>query len=193
MKDYSLHLLDILENPVKAGATKVILSISHTGNLLTFLVKDNGPGLTPEISADPADPFATTRKERKVGMGLSLLKMAAEQTGGSFMIGNLKEGGTRLETVFDISHIDAKPLGDLPQAIATAVMSWPAVDFLVQTGNDNQIVLDTVAINAELDGVSLGDPRIQHFLVEQLKSQFQGLFQWVNQVSSSITLGSDTS
>ena len=192
MKDYSLHLLDILENPVKAGATKVILTISHSGNLLTFLVKDNGSGLMPKISADPADPFATTRKERKVGMGLSLLKMAAEQTGGSFMIGNLKDGGTRVEVVFDISHIDAKPMGDLPQAIATAVMSWPAVDFLVRVGNDNRIIIDTAAINAELDGIPLGNPRVQHFLVKQLKCQFQELFQWVNQVSISTTMESET-
>ena len=86
MKDLSLNLLDIAENSVKAGATLTQLLLTQEAGILTFQVVDDGCGMTEEVLRGVVDPFYTTRTTRKVGMGLPLLRMAAEQTGGTMTV-----------------------------------------------------------------------------------------------------------
>ena len=80
MKELSLNILDITENSVKAGATLTEITISEEGELLILTVKDDGCGMSPEVLEGVINPFYTTRKTRKVGLGIPLLKLAAEQT-----------------------------------------------------------------------------------------------------------------
>jgi K+-sensing histidine kinase KdpD len=116
MKDIADHLFDILENSVKAGATEVKITLGIQDSM----------GIK-EINV--TDPFVTSRKTRKVGLGLPLLKKAAEGTGGSLRIFNLEKGGAYLEFKIDISHIDAKPFGDIARTFVDAIYSWPKINF----------------------------------------------------------------
>ena len=93
MKELSLNILDIAQNSVKAGATRIEILLERRGALLTITIADDGKGMTPEFAAAAMDPFTTTRTTRKVGMGLPLFKMAAEQTGGTMTIES-RQGGT---------------------------------------------------------------------------------------------------
>jgi signal transduction histidine kinase len=84
VKDLSLHLMDIAQNATAAGASRVDISLvaQQDPPTLTMTVADNGRGMEAEFLARVADPFTTTRTTRKVGLGIPLLKLAAEMTGG---------------------------------------------------------------------------------------------------------------
>ena len=86
MKELSLNVLDITKNSVKAGATLIDISLVEEGNKLTLTITDNGCGMKPEVVETVMNPFYTTRTTRKVGMGIPLLMLAAEQTGGTVTI-----------------------------------------------------------------------------------------------------------
>ena len=82
-------------------------------------VIDNGCGMTPDMLKRVTDPFCTTRTTRKVGLGIPLLKLAAEQTGGSVTIESRHKVDipiiteTSVTAVFHTDHIDFPPLGDI--------------------------------------------------------------------------------
>ena len=86
MKELSLNILDIAQNSIKANASLLEILLEETNETLRITITDNGCGMTPEILARVTDPFCTTRTTRKVGMGLPLFKMEAEQTGGNLEI-----------------------------------------------------------------------------------------------------------
>ena len=94
MKELSLHLLDIAQNSISAGARHVDLRVEESGERLVLTVADDGRGMAPEFLAAVTDPFTTTRTTRKVGLGLPLLRLAAEQTGGSLAVESQEGKGT---------------------------------------------------------------------------------------------------
>ena len=126
MKDIADHLFDILENSVKAGAKEVKIILGIQNKLFFGKIEDNGMGIKEK---NVTDPFVTSRKTRKVGLGLPLLKKAAEGTGGSLRIFNLEKGGAYLEFKIDISHIDTKPFGDIARTFVDAIYGWPKINF----------------------------------------------------------------
>ena len=127
MRELSLNILDVAENSLKAGADTIKIDVEflREENKLTVRVSDNGCGMTGEQIKHVTDPFYTTRTTRKVGMGLPLLKMEAEQTGGTFCISSKAESeypedhGTEVTAVFNKKHIDYTPLGDVVSSIVT--------------------------------------------------------------------------
>ncbi|MBN2450870.1 MAG: ATP-binding protein [Lentisphaeria bacterium] len=167
MRDLSLHLLDILENSAKAGATRVVAGVSLENDILTFSVQDNGPGLPAPVAADPTHPYCTTRTERPVGLGLALLRAAAEATGGSVTVAGAAGRGVRVEAVFHLGHVDARPLGDLVGALVTAAVGWP-YDLVVELGRPPGVVLDMAEVRRALDGVSLAHPSVRRWLEQAL-------------------------
>ena len=136
MKEISLNILDIAENSVKAGATLTEISVLEKGETLTLVIKDNGSGMTDEVLKTVSNPFYTTRTTRKVGMGIPLLKLAAEMTGGSVTIESKHysdyptDHGTVVTAIFYKNHIDCTPLGDVVSSITTLIQGHPDIDFL---------------------------------------------------------------
>jgi len=110
MKDLALHILDIFQNSVTAGATLVKLQIDEVPAADQYRVRftDNGKGMDEEMVKHVTDPFFTTRTTRKVGLGLSLLKQNAERTGGSMIIQSKPGIGTEVEAVFVYKNIDSQ-------------------------------------------------------------------------------------
>ena len=88
MKELALHIMDILNNSVRARADLIEFGItdSRDKNLYRMTFKDNGTGMDEELLAQVLNPWVTSRTERKVGMGLSLLKQNAELAGGTLTI-----------------------------------------------------------------------------------------------------------
>jgi hypothetical protein len=142
LKDIADHFFDIFENSVNAKANEVIIKISFSENIFYCSISDNGIGIVGE---EVLDPFVTSRTTRKVGLGLPLLKKTAEDTGGYLKIKRANPGGgTKLEFEIDMSHIDAKPFGDLAQAFTDIYFSWPEVDLklYIIRNSKAELVLD---------------------------------------------------
>lgn len=183
MKDLSLHLLDILENSAKGGAGQVIVDLIGSGTRLTVRIADDGPGLPAVVRNDPTDPFSTTRRERRVGLGLSLLREAAEQCGGRLHLEHPSHGGFAVTAEFDLSHLDAKPLGDMTQALVTAVLAWPHLDLMLTLGPEHRAVFCTRELKQQLDGVPLSHPDVVAFLRRTLADELAPLYAWSESIA----------
>lgn len=123
MEDLSLHILDIAENSVRAGANLIKITIDEDINkdILTIEIEDNGEGMDEETLEKVTDPFFTSKTVRKVGLGVSLLKEAARMTGGDLEITSSPGEGTNLRATFQHSHIDRKPIGDMTATMITLI------------------------------------------------------------------------
>ena len=127
MKELSLNILDITENSVKAGASLTEILLTEQENALTITIRDNGCGMDAETVKRVTDPFYTTRTTRAVGLGLPLLKLEAQQTGGDVTVTSRDKAtypdthGTQVQAVFYTDHIDCPPVGDMP---ATSQMTF---------------------------------------------------------------------
>ena len=181
MKELSLNILDVTKNSTAAGATKVEISLELAeSGILTVSIIDNGCGMSEETLMGVTNPFYTTRKTRKVGMGLPLLKMAAEQTGGELRISSSTEkgnSGTSLSATFDTKSIDCMPLGDIISTICILIAGSPEVDFLFTDKRPSGCVqLDTAQLREVLGSeISLAEPEIQMWIREYLEEQYQSI------------------
>ena len=173
MKDLSLHLLDIAQNSITAGARRLDLELTEAGETITLTVADDGRGMAPELLAQVSDPFTTTRTTRKMGLGIPLLRMSAELTGGSLSIASTLGAGTRLQAVFDGGHIDCPPLGDLPGTISLLIQGAPDLRLVYTHRRDGQaFTLDTQDLRDQLGGgISLAEPEVVLWIREYLEEQ----------------------
>ncbi len=177
MKELSLNILDIAENSVKAGATRIEILLTENDLLRTLEIVDNGCGMSQEMVQRVTDPFTTTRETRSVGMGIPLLKLAAEQAEGDFRIES-RQGenhGTRVIASFRIDHIDCVPVGDLTSTIVTLIQGSPDIDFYVLWKTpDGSKELDTAEIRTVLgDDVPLDNPDVLLWISENLNAPFE--------------------
>ena len=129
MRDISLHILDLVENSIRAGASVISVSVEEepADDSLSLTVEDDGPGLA--VPAETAtDPFFTTKEGKRTGLGLSLLKFRAEQAGGSFQLFPSSLGGLAVGARMPLSSVDRSPLGDLAATLASVVCTNPEVE-----------------------------------------------------------------
>ena len=179
MKELSLNILDIAQNSVKARAKNIKISIVETTETLSVAIEDDGCGMTDEILRNVTDPFCTTRTTRKVGLGIPLLKLQAEQTGGSMEITSKHEDkhpddhGTKTSAVFNKNHIDMSPLGDIIATIVTLIQCNPQLDFVFKhTRCGNDVELDTKQLKEILDGVPLNSPEVIVWIKNYLEEAY---------------------
>ena len=171
--------MDSAENSVKAEATLTQLLLTQEGDTLTFQVVDDGKGMTPEILQGVVDPFYTTRTTRKVGMGLPLLRMAAEQTGGTMTVESRHRDaypdshGTTVTAVFHTDHIDCPPVGDMVATVTTLIQGHPDTDFYFRHATGATVVeLDTRELRAVLGDVSLAEYEVLQWITGVLQDQY---------------------
>lgn len=180
MKELSLNVLDIAENSVKAGATLIRILLTETADTLTLRVEDNGHGMKAEILKGVINPFYTTRTTRSVGLGVPLLKLAAEQTGGHISLSSRHESefpdshGTEVVALFYKNHIDFTPMGDIISTVTTLIQGSPNIDFEFHHESDAfRVALDTRQMREILgDDVPLNDPAVMRWITEYLKEQY---------------------
>ncbi|MCP4259322.1 MAG: ATP-binding protein [Planctomycetes bacterium] len=141
MEDLSLHILDIAENSIAAEARKIeiIITEDREKDLLTIEIKDDGKGMDQKTVKKALDPFFTTRTTRRVGLGLSFLAQAAEESGGKMELKSIPDEGTTTRATFCLSHPDCKPMGDLNETIRTLIVSHPEINFIYEYRKGNSI------------------------------------------------------
>ena len=172
MQDLSLHILDIVENSINAGATRVVLRVveDRTEDVLTIEISDNGKGMSKEMVDKVMDPFVTTRTTRKVGLGLSLFAQAARDCNGEAKIESEPGKGTRLRGTFQLSHIDLKPWGSMVSTLITLIVGNPDIDFFYHHQKGAfEYTLDTKVIKKELGEVPISNPEVIKLLRRDLK------------------------
>ncbi len=179
MKELSLNILDIVENSVKAGATLTEISVIEDSETITISIIDDGCGMTDEVREAVSNPFYTTRTTRKVGMGIPLLKLEAELTGGSVEIESRHVSvspdnhGTKVTAVFYKNHIDCTPLGDVVATITTLIQGHPDTDFkFIHKIGEQEINLDTRELRQVLEGVPLNTYEVIKWIEEFLNEQY---------------------
>jgi hypothetical protein len=158
MEDLSLHILDIAENSVSAGARTVAILIMEdcAQDLLSIEIRDDGAGMDSEVAKRAADPFYTTRTSRRVGLGLALLRDAAVAANGALEVTSAPGAGTTVRATFRRSHIDTKPLGNMPETIVALLAFAAAIDVCYRhVRNGREMRFDTKEIRAQLAGASL--------------------------------------
>ncbi len=178
MEELSLHILDLVQNCVEAGASEISIAITECRreNRLTVKISDNGRGMDQATVAAVTDPFFTTRNTRKVGLGIPLLKAAAEQCNGSFTIESSPGQGAVVVASFVLDHIDRAPLGSMADTLA-AVFAVYHVDIHYRHEVDGRVfVLESKEIK-RLCGDEIRHPRIIQWLrayIEEHEKQVGG-------------------
>lgn len=163
MKELSLHILDIVQNSVAAGAKLITLDLIEDENtdLLEFSIKDDGCGMTEETLKKVTDPFTTGRTTRRVGLGIPLLKAAAELTGGGLELTSEPGVGTTVTARFVYDSIDRQPLGNMAETILGLITSYENIDFVYyHRVNEKKFTIDTREIKGILGEVSLNEPEV---------------------------------
>jgi anti-sigma regulatory factor (Ser/Thr protein kinase) len=174
MRELSLHILDIAENGIRAGADRVAIRVdeSSAGDRLTLCVEDNGSGMPEDKIARIDDPFVTTRTTRRVGLGLSLLAAASRRCAGDIRVESIRDKGTRITATFRRSHIDRAPLGDVVATMEALVLGNPHIDFCYTHRVDGEeFVMDTHDLKKELGGLSLGEPLVWRRVAEAMRRE----------------------
>ena len=164
-----MHIMDIFQNAISAQADIISLDIVEDtrSNFLRLEFTDNDRGMSADIVKKVTDPFFTTRKTRKVGLGLSLLKQNAERTGGTFSLESQVGLGTRVTARFVLDHLDRPVLGDGPGAVLLTVTANPDISFTYShTKDTKKYKFSTSEVKEALGDVPVNDPIVYHYLRE---------------------------
>lgn len=167
MKELSLHIIDIVQNSIAAGAKLVTVSVIEDipEDKMVIEITDNGCGMSEEFVKKVTDPFTTGRKTRRVGLGIPLLKLAAESTGGNLTIDSEPGRGTNVRAVFGYSHIDRQPLGDMADTMLGLVVSHYELDFIYSHRiDDKTFEFDTREIKKVLGGIPFSEPEVYQWI-----------------------------
>lgn len=178
MKELSLNVLDITHNSITAGAKQIDLTLELTADRIVIRIRDNGCGMDEKMLASVTDPFTTTRTTRRVGMGIPLFKLAAEQSEGFLDIKSRKNEGTEVTAVFNKNHIDCPPLGDMAATVAMLMAAVPEdsdLNYRFETEKGG-FSLGTAELREALGGdISLGEPEVQQWIAEHIREQEQSI------------------
>lgn len=180
MRDLSMHVLDIVQNSIKAGATLVTVSFDvDETSVLTFSVRDNGCGMSPAFLERVTDPFTTTRTTRKVGLGIPMLKQSAEMCGGTFGIESEQGKGTFIHASFDLKNIDCIPMGDICDSLLTLVLLNPDhPEFVYRAVSPaREALFDTREVRQALSGVPLNEPAVTAWMKESIEEEFKPILE----------------
>lgn len=179
MEDLSLHILDIAENSIDAGATKVEIEIivRVADDRLILRIRDDGRGMDGDMIRMVKDPFFTTKtvRQKKFGLGIPLLAQAAEECNGRFSIESEVGKGTVITAEFQHSHIDMKPLGDIGSTMTVLIGGHPEIEFSLLYEKDGfSYRLDTEELKKDLNDVLINLPNILKLIREDINSALKG-------------------
>jgi len=178
VKELALHILDIAQNSIRAGAVEIRISISESSadDLLTIVISDDGKGMDQETLQKAADPFFTSRTTRRVGLGLPLLSMNASRSGGELKIISSPGVGTVVTASFRQSHIDRPPLGDVGGTVSFLITANPSINITYQYSSDGRSWgVTTQEIREVLGATSITDLKVVKYLREMISENTEEL------------------
>lgn len=176
MKELSLHILDIVQNSVAAGAKTISVEVidNINENLYSITITDDGSGMSKEEVEKVIDPFYTTRTTRKVGLGIPLLKQNAESTGGTFTIETQKGKGTKVCAIFKHNHVDRPVMGDIAGVIVSNMVSYDNIRWIYRHKTPyGEYAIDSEEVKEALEGVSLNQNSIIKLIVEMINENLK--------------------
>jgi anti-sigma regulatory factor (Ser/Thr protein kinase) len=178
VREVSLHILDVLENAVEAGASRIQIRIDEDqeADKMVIEIRDDGRGMKQETTARVLDPFFTTRETRPVGLGLPLFSEAARRCEGVLLIDSEPGKGTTVRATFRRSHIDRAPLGDITTVLLAILLSEQPVDldYAHRVGR-MEFRFDSAEIRNELGEVPLTHPKVREWLRQFISEGEEGL------------------
>ncbi|MBP2664411.1 MAG: putative system histidine kinase [Firmicutes bacterium] len=183
MREISLHILDLVQNSIEAGATAVKLEIIETivKDSMVIRVYDNGRGMNKKMRQLVIDPFITTRTTRRIGLGLPLMDMSTKRCGGYLKIDSTPGQGTVIEAMYQHSHFDRPPMGNLVETIKSILVGNPVLEFSYKhTVDDKSISISSREIADILDGISLTQPDVLIWLHGYLSDNIANLYGGAN-------------
>lgn len=179
MREISLHILDLVQNSIEAGATEVKLEIIEdlTKDSMIIRVSDNGRGMNKQLRQLVIDPFITTRTTRRIGLGLPLMDMSTKRCGGYLNIDSTPGEGTVIEAMYQHSHFDRPPMGNLVETIKSILVANSALQFFYyHTVNNKTLTVSSQEISDILDGVPLTQPDVLIWLHGYLSDNIANLY-----------------
>ncbi len=178
MKNIAEHILDIVQNSIRAKAQLITIQLSESvvSNSYELLITDNGLGMDAEICKKVSDPFYTSRTTRKVGLGIPLLKQNAEQSGGVFHLKSEPGKGTEISASFILNHIDRLPVGDLIGSYILLFAANPNLEFKVIHKTDlGNLLFDTREAKEMLGEIPLSASEVRNFLRDWFVENLQAI------------------
>jgi anti-sigma regulatory factor (Ser/Thr protein kinase) len=176
MRELSLHLIDIIQNSVVAGATliEIELDANTIEDYLKITIKDNGCGMDGETLKKVKDPFVTSRKTRKVGLGLSLFEAACQRCGGYLDISSEKGIGTTVTAFMKFNHIDRSPVGNIVDTLVSSLLNENTDIMYRHIFNGESFEFDSREIK-KIVGDDLSDPEILSWTKEYIAENIENI------------------
>ncbi|HWK06912.1 MAG TPA: ATP-binding protein [Puia sp.] len=78
----------LLDNKVSSPVITISAAPDQTGKQVSITIRDNGPGIPPEIMKTIFDPFVTRKKANGTGLGLAIVKQYITAHGGTITVEN---------------------------------------------------------------------------------------------------------
>lgn len=178
MRDLSLHILDIMQNSIRAEATEIELIIEENiaNNKFIIQIIDNGRGMDEQVRKNITNPFTTTRTLRKVGLGVAFLKQICDECTGNLKIESEKGKGTKVVATMQHNHIDRLPLGEISKSITALIMAKPSIHYVyTHRYNERTFRFDTKEIEDILDGVEINNLEIIKWIEEYIEKNLEKL------------------
>lgn len=172
MDDLSLYLLDVVQNSIAARASAIEVNIVED-NMLHISIIDNGIGMDLKTLELVTSPFYTTRKTRKVGLGLALIKMLTEQTDGTFNIKSELNQGTTLQFSFNQHHIDMPPFGKLGEMVYMISIHQDVNNFTFTYEKNGEHYIYSLSEMKSLFGESIFEHSMMHALIEFINQEIE--------------------
>ncbi len=172
------HILDIVQNSVRAGAglIDIIVCEDISSDIYRIEVADNGKGMDAETLSQVHKPFFTSRKTRRVGLGIPLLKQAVEQTGGNLRIRSQVQQGTHLTADFVHSHIDRPVMGDVATLFVLVATGHPATEFSYRHSTQRgEFFVSTHGIKEALEVPDLRQKPIRDVVYELINNGLENI------------------
>lgn len=180
MQDLSLHLLDIVENSIRAKASLVQIEVNEavSKDLLTLIIKDNGKGMNASLLKTVTDPFTTTRTTRKIGLGIPLLKQNCLLSGGTLEIKSKVNQGTTVMATMQYHHIDRLPLGDMASSMSVLIQANPEVDFIYKHQyEEKEFIMSTLEIKKTLQEIPINQLEVIEWVRQYISENIQDIRQ----------------
>jgi hypothetical protein len=174
MREISLHLIDVIQNSIEAGSTLISIFIEEDTNLnlLRIQVKDNGCGISEDDLSKVVDPFYTSRKSRKVGLGISLFEAACKRCDGSLSINSVKGKGTEVIATFKHNHIDRAPIGRIEDTIVTSLLNKNIDIFYCHKKDGREFIFDSRDIKKIVEG-EICNPDVLKWIREYIRENIE--------------------
>lgn len=182
MRDISLHLMDIIQNSVQAGARNITVALrtDPEKKYLFTSVTDDGRGMSKELLEKAESPFTTTRTTRNVGLGIPLFKLSGEIAGGSFRISSEEGLGTEISVSYRIDNINRLPLGDIGDTITASLLSHTGINYIVILDNSgDRIEISTAEIAGHLGDVPLTEYSVMNWIKEYINENVKNIFKGI--------------